>query len=145
MKKLIFIGLCILTILIFRSNNKTSYANKTAAPAPKLHALVVHKTLTVEEIVDAEFVNEPTVVRSQVKIIVFCESRWNKDDRNTSSGALGLFQILPSTWNRFCVDLQDPKNATQSAQCAHRIYNYDKNSNGNGWSQWTCLPTTQSD
>jgi hypothetical protein len=140
---LISILFVLLTIFFIKSHNKIHeqpftlvYETPSVSPTP---------TLSIPEIIAEAFAKEQPSVRQQAENVSWCESRHHPASINSDSQATGLFQILPSTWNRYCVDLENPKDPAQNAECGHRIYAYDIHSNGNGWSQWECQASASRD
>ena len=64
--------------------------------------------------------------------VAYCESRYHPNSVNSSSGASGLFQFLPSTWAFTPWHAQSPFDPTANAQAAAWLYQRD------GPSQWQC-------
>ena len=64
--------------------------------------------------------------------VAWCESRYHPNSVNTSSGASGLFQFLPSTWAFTPEHASSPFDPVANAQAAAWLYNRD------GPSQWVC-------
>jgi transglycosylase-like protein with SLT domain len=64
--------------------------------------------------------------------VAYCESRYHPNSVNSSSGASGLFQFLPSTWAFTPEHAQSPFDPTANAQAAAWLYARD------GPSQWVC-------
>ena len=64
--------------------------------------------------------------------VAYCESRYHPNSVNSSSGASGLFQFLPSTWAFMPEHAQSPFDPTANAQAAAWLYARD------GPSQWVC-------
>jgi hypothetical protein len=64
--------------------------------------------------------------------VAYCESRYHPNSVNTSSGASGLFQFLPSTWAFTPQHALSPFDPTANAQAAAWLYSRD------GPSQWVC-------
>jgi len=63
--------------------------------------------------------------------VAYCESRYNPRAVNAASGASGLFQFMPSTWNAYFPgwNIWDPSAQARAA----RVF-YDK-----GWTNaWVC-------
>lgn len=65
-----------------------------------------------------------------------CESGLNPGATNGSSGAAGVFQILPSTWSGTSQAGSSPYNAYANIVAAHEIFVRD----GNSWREWVCQP-----
>jgi soluble lytic murein transglycosylase-like protein len=64
--------------------------------------------------------------------VAWCESRYHPNSVNSSSGASGLFQFLPSTWAFTPYASQSPFDPKYNALAAAWLYNRD------GPSQWVC-------
>ena len=64
--------------------------------------------------------------------VAYCESRYHPNSVNSSSGASGLFQFLPSTWAFTPQHAQSPFDPAANAQAAAWLYKRD------GPSQWQC-------
>jgi hypothetical protein len=64
--------------------------------------------------------------------VAWCESRYHPNSVNTSSGASGLFQFLPSTWAFTPWHTYSPFDPVANAMAAAWLYNRD------GPSQWQC-------
>jgi hypothetical protein len=64
--------------------------------------------------------------------VAYCESRYHPNSVNTSSGASGLFQFLPSTWAFTPQHALSPFDPGANAQAAAWLYKRD------GPSQWVC-------
>ena len=70
--------------------------------------------------------------------LAWCVSRFDVDAINPSTGAAGLFQVDPLTWEAVTVEMglaaADPFDpATNVAVAAHIVYR------GDGWAAWDCL------
>ncbi|HZQ49737.1 MAG TPA: transglycosylase SLT domain-containing protein [Candidatus Dormibacteraeota bacterium] len=64
--------------------------------------------------------------------VAYCESRYHPTSVNSSSGASGLFQFLPSTWAFTPYHAQSPFDPVANANAAAWLYKRD------GPSQWQC-------
>ena len=64
--------------------------------------------------------------------VAWCESRYHPNSVNSSSGASGLFQFLPSTWAFTPQHSQSPFDPVANANAAAWLYARD------GPSQWVC-------
>lgn len=64
--------------------------------------------------------------------VAYCESRYHPTSVNSSSGASGLFQFLPSTWAFTPWHAQSPFDPVANALAAAWLYKRD------GPSQWVC-------
>ena len=64
--------------------------------------------------------------------VAWCESRYHPNSVNSSSGASGLFQFLPSTWAFTPQHAQSPFDPVANANAAAWLYARD------GPSQWVC-------
>jgi len=64
--------------------------------------------------------------------VAYCESRYHPNSVNTSSGASGLFQFLPSTWAFTPWHASSPFDPVANANAAAWLYSRD------GPSQWVC-------
>jgi LysM domain-containing protein/transglycosylase-like protein with SLT domain len=67
--------------------------------------------------------------------VASCESGLNPGASN-SSGAAGLFQIMPATWAGTSEAGQSPYNASANIAAAYQIFVRD----GYSWREWTCQP-----
>jgi soluble lytic murein transglycosylase-like protein len=63
-----------------------------------------------------------------------CESGYNPSARNRSSGAMGVFQFMPSTWRSTSYAGYSPYNAWANIQAAHQVFVRD----GYSWREWSC-------
>ena len=64
--------------------------------------------------------------------IAWCESRYHPNSVNSSSGASGLFQFLPSTWSGTPWANQSPFDPVANANAAAWLYSYY------GPGRWAC-------
>jgi hypothetical protein len=64
--------------------------------------------------------------------VAYCESRYHPTSVNTSSGASGLFQFMPSTWSGTPWHAQSPFDPVANAQAAAWLYHTY------GPQRWTC-------
>jgi hypothetical protein len=64
--------------------------------------------------------------------VAWCESRYHPNSVNSSSGASGLFQFLPSTWGGTPWASQSPFDPVANAQAAAWLYNRY------GPGRWSC-------
>ncbi len=64
--------------------------------------------------------------------VAYCESRYHPNSVNSSSGASGLFQFLPSTWAFTPYASYSPFDPKYNSLAAAWLYNRD------GPSQWQC-------
>lgn len=64
--------------------------------------------------------------------VAYCESRYHPNSVNSSSGASGLFQFLPSTWAFTPYHAQSPFDPVANSLAAAWLYHRD------GPSQWVC-------
>ena len=64
--------------------------------------------------------------------VAYCESRYHPTSVNSSSGASGLFQFLPSTWAFTPYHAKSPFDPVANANAAAWLYKRD------GPSQWEC-------
>jgi hypothetical protein len=64
--------------------------------------------------------------------VAWCESRYHPNSVNSSSGAAGLFQFLPSTWAFTPQHASSPFDPVANSLAAAWLYNRD------GPSQWVC-------
>ncbi len=76
------------------------------------------------------------VYGNQAVAVATCESGLNPNAINSSSGASGLFQFLPSTWRTTSYAGYSPFNAWANIQAAHQVFQRD----GNSWREWVCQP-----
>jgi len=73
----------------------------------------------------------PSAVQWAVNV-AYCESRYHPNSVNSSSGASGLFQFLPSTWAFTPWHAQSPFDPVANAQAAAWLYHRS------GPNQWEC-------
>jgi len=73
----------------------------------------------------------PSAVQWAVNV-AYCESRYHPTSVNTSSGASGLFQFLPSTWAFTPYHAQSPFDPVANANAAAWLYHRS------GPNQWEC-------
>jgi len=64
--------------------------------------------------------------------VAWCESRYHPNSINTESGASGLFQFMPGTWQGTPWASQSPFDPVANAQAAAWLYNRY------GPGRWTC-------
>lgn len=65
-----------------------------------------------------------------------CESSYNPNALNASSGASGVFQFLPSTWRTTSYAGYSPFNASANIHAAYQVFTRD----GYSWREWQCQP-----
>ena len=65
-----------------------------------------------------------------------CESGYNPSAYNASSGASGVFQVIPGTWAGTSQRWYSPFNSWANVAAAHEIFVRD----GNSWKEWVCKP-----
>jgi hypothetical protein len=82
-------------------------------------------------IIDAFSPLGPAAVQWAINV-AYCESRYHPTSVNSSSGASGLFQFLPSTWAFTPEHASSPFDPAANAQAAAWLYARD------GPSQWVC-------
>ncbi len=63
-----------------------------------------------------------------------CESGFNPNAVNRQSGAVGLFQFLPSTWGSTPYADQSPFDPEANIQAAYWLWQWQ------GWRPWACKP-----
>ncbi len=68
--------------------------------------------------------------------VAYCESGYNPFAYNRSSGASGVFQIIPGTWRGTSRAWSSPFSTWANVAAAHEIFVRD----GNSWREWTCKP-----
>jgi Transglycosylase SLT domain len=68
--------------------------------------------------------------------VAACESGYNPNAVNASSGATGVFQFLYSTWLGTPYAKYSRTNAWANVNAAHYVFARD----GNSWREWTCQP-----
>jgi hypothetical protein len=66
--------------------------------------------------------------------IARCESGFNPNSYNPSSGASGVFQFLPSTWRGTSYGGSSPFNASANIHAAYEVFQRD----GYSWGEWVC-------
>ncbi len=103
------------------------------APTPVPQAPVTGGSSgSVESIIDQVFGS----YASGAINVASCESGLNPAATNPASGAAGLFQILPSTFNTTSEAGNSPYDAYANTVAAHDIFVRD----GYSWREWTCQP-----
>ncbi len=105
-----------------------------AAEATRIAALSNHPpppAYIAKIISDAFSPLGPAAVQWAVNV-AYCESRYHPNSVNSSSGASGLFQFLPSTWAFTPWHAQSPFDPVANAQAAAWLYKRD------GPNQWVC-------
>jgi len=110
----------------------TTTTTAAPAPAPKPRASAPLPPASVRSLVEAYFAPQDVEL---AMVVAFCESRYDANATNRSSGAAGLFQHLPKFWaDRTAragwagADIYDPQ--ANVALAAWLVY-----SNG-GWKHW---------
>nr|BBH93446.1 hypothetical protein KTA_16450 [Thermogemmatispora argillosa] len=73
---------------------------------------------------------------AQALSVAQCESGLNPYATNSSSGAAGLFQFLPSTWATTSQAAYSPYNAAANIRAAYEVFARD----GFSWREWSCQP-----
>ncbi|RAQ97359.1 LysM peptidoglycan-binding domain-containing protein [Thermogemmatispora tikiterensis] len=73
---------------------------------------------------------------AQALSVAQCESSLNPYATNSSSGAAGLFQFLPSTWATTSQAAYSPYNAAANIRAAYEVFARD----GFTWREWSCQP-----
>jgi hypothetical protein len=99
------------------------------------HLRAVHRPIVVEA---AELAARAFGIDAGAMIrVASCETGGTFDPyaRNPSSGALGPWQFLPSTWRSTPFARWSPTNPFASALAAAQVVWAD-----GGWSQWSCKP-----
>ncbi|MGQ0847650.1 MAG: hypothetical protein ACT4OP_00755 [Actinomycetota bacterium] len=121
----------------------TSPGGGTTKPRPVQPSLTEATTLdtgwldsiTLRNLVETQFATSD--VNRAIRL-AWCLSRFDVDLVNPSTGAVGLFQILPEDWGGAVTALglaaeADPFDPLVSAQVASYITYH-----GNGWDYWNC-------
>ena len=72
----------------------------------------------------------------QALAVAACESGYNPNAVNPSSGASGVFQFLASTWATTSYAGYSRFNAWANVNAAHQVFVRD----GYSWREWTCQP-----
>ena len=65
-----------------------------------------------------------------------CESGYNPNAVNRSSGATGVFQFLASTWAGTSYSGYSRTNAWANVHAAYQVFTRD----GHSWREWSCQP-----
>ncbi len=65
-----------------------------------------------------------------------CESGFNPNAYNSSSGASGIFQFLASTWSTTSYAGYSRFNASANIHAAYQVFSRD----GYSWREWSCKP-----
>lgn len=73
---------------------------------------------------------------SAAKRVANCESRFDPSVQNSTYGASGVFQILPSTWETTSQRHQSRFNARANIRAAYEVFKRD----GYSWKEWQCQP-----
>jgi Transglycosylase-like domain len=73
---------------------------------------------------------------NQALNVARCESGFNPNAVNRSSGAAGVFQFLASTWRTTAYAGGSPFNASANIHAAYQVFARD----GYSWREWTCRP-----
>ncbi len=108
-------------------------AAKSVAPAPP--TTTASAPTQVESGSVASMISEVFgAYASSATSIATCESGLNPSATNPSSGAAGLFQILPSTWSTTSEAGSSPYSAKANILAAHEIFVRD----GYSWREWVC-------
>ena len=68
--------------------------------------------------------------------VAACESSYNPNAYNRSSGASGVFQFLHSTWATTSYAGYSPFNAWANIHAAYQVFQRD----GYSWREWQCQP-----
>ena len=117
-----------------RYNAKLADQAQAVAEATRLAALSNHPpapAYIAQAINDAFSPLGPAAVQWAFNV-AYCESRYHPNSVNSSSGASGLFQFLPSTWAFTPQHAQSPFDPVANSQAAAWLYHRD------GPSQWVC-------
>jgi len=105
----------------------------TAGPAPAVRqAAPVKYSGTIPQVIQQAFSPLGSAAVSWAERVAMCESGDNPGAVNRSSGAAGLFQILPSTWAGTPYASQSEFDPVANAKAAAWIYAH------RGGSAWTC-------
>lgn len=104
----------------------TTGVYRPAAPAP------VHYSGTIQQIIQQAFAPLGGGAVTWAERVAMCESGDNPGAVNRSSGAAGLFQIMPSTWAGTPYASQSEFDPVANARAAAWIYAR------RGGSAWTC-------
>lgn len=100
----------------------------TAAPAPR----PVHYSGTIAQIIQQAFAPLGSSAVTWAERVAMCESGDNPNAVNRSSGAEGLFQIMPGTWAGTPYASASEFDPVANAKAAAYIYAH------RGPSAWTC-------
>lgn len=77
----------------------------------------------------------PARTRGRAVQVAWCESRFNHRATNSSSGAAGVFQFLPSTWRR---SWNPWRRRSPYDPVANVLAALVLSKGGTNWSQWSC-------
>ena len=104
------------------------------AEAARIAALSNHPPppAYIAEIIHNAFVDQGDRAIQWAFNVAYCESRYHPNSVNSSSGAAGLFQFLPSTWAFTPWHASSPFDPAANASAAAWLYRRD------GPSQWQC-------
>lgn len=105
----------------------------TAGPAPAVRQPApVRYSGTIQQIIQQAFAPLGSGAVTWAERVAMCESGDNPNAVNRSSGAEGLFQIMPSTWAGTPYASQSEFDPVANAKAAAWIYAH------RGGSAWTC-------
>lgn len=104
----------------------------TRAYAPPVQPAPVRYSGTIQQIIQQAFAPLGSGAVTWAERVAMCESGDNPNAVNRSSGAAGLFQIMPSTWAGTPYASQSEFDAVANARAAAWIYGR------RGGSAWTC-------
>jgi hypothetical protein len=108
------------------------WARQVQLPAVQIQSRVSAGPAGIQALIHEAFQPlGPDVVVWALRIAA-CESGYRPNAVNSSSGAMGLFQFMPSTWARSPFAAQDPFDPRINAQAAAWLYQRS------GPAQWVC-------
>lgn len=122
--------------------SQTAQNSRTTSHAPWVQNLVfVSQATTRASTPSGASGSVPAMIRQtfgpyagRALAVARCESGFNPSARNSSSGAMGVFQFMPSTWRSTSYAGYSPYNAWANIQAAHQVFVRD----GYSWGEWSC-------
>ena len=107
-----------------------------AAPAPRVTHPAPPAPAVPAGSVQAEIVAVFGPYANAALAVSRCESGYNPNAYNASSGASGVFQFLHSTWLTTAYAGYSPFNAWANIHAAYQVFSRD----GFTWREWECKP-----
>jgi Transglycosylase-like domain len=123
----------LIAVLSFAHTPKQAHADASASATASNQ---IHAKHAYNAIIIAAITYTFGRYASQALAVAYCESGYNTFAYNRSSGASGVFQIVPGTWARTSRSWYSPFNAQANVAAAHEIFTRD----GHSWREWVCQP-----